>query len=41
LNEAAVTSNEKKAYQREIAVAAPNLVPPQFHHELSVQDGAA
>jgi hypothetical protein len=41
MNEAAVTSNEKKAYQREIAAAAPNLVPLQFRYELSVQDGAA
>ena len=26
------------AYQREIAAAAPDLVPQQFRYELSVQD---
>jgi len=37
-NETAMTSNEKAAYQRVIAAAAPNLMPPQLRYELSVQD---
>ena len=37
-DEAGGASNEKLAYQREIAAAAPHLVPPQFRYELSVRD---
>jgi hypothetical protein len=37
-NEAGESANEKEAYPREIAAAAPNLVPQQFRYELSVQD---
>ncbi|HEX2736059.1 MAG TPA: hypothetical protein VHM70_30875, partial [Polyangiaceae bacterium] len=37
-NETGAASNEKKALQREIAAAAPTLVPQQFRYELCVQD---
>ena len=39
-NGAGGDSNEKMAYQREIAAAAPDLVPQQFRYELSVQDSS-
>ncbi|HEX2734395.1 MAG TPA: hypothetical protein VHM70_22455, partial [Polyangiaceae bacterium] len=40
-NETGAASNEKKALQREIAAAAPTLVPQQFRCELCVQDTRA